>query len=181
MRRLSPLAPLLGLVLGCPMGDDSLEPATYENVEATIRNGCGTSSGTCHGGDGGNAMLDLGAVLDEGRPITDALVDVPACEYDFFDRVEPGDPDRSWLYVKLTQAHTEDGLLEFTPDAAWDPGLTPDAEGNLPESTCPLTDDGAISFGYVMPRNPGAPSPLPDEDLDLIRRWILMGAPGPGE
>jgi len=49
----------------------------------------------CHG-DGGNAGLDLRAGSSHGN-----LVNVPSTE-SALSRVEPEDPDNSWLYLKVT-------------------------------------------------------------------------------
>ena len=163
--------PTLLLLVAC--GDDSepLEP-TYENVEALVENSCGASSMSCHGGARGNARLNFGIALAEGD-IRSVLVDQPSCEYDAMLRVQPGSPDSSWLMEKLAGEFDEEGLLLFEPDPAW---VAPEFDG-----VCPLIVDGELSFGYLMPQNVGHPSPLPEEELELIRAWILAGAPGPGE
>ena len=167
---------LAGLV-AC--GDPApLEP-TYENVRMVVERSCGTDSRSCHGGVRGNAQLNFRLVLDEGRPITDALVDVPSCEYDLYDRVEPGDPERSWLFIKLSGAHDDEGNLEFTPDPTWDPGIERRTDGTFPPSECPLVEDGELTFGQVMPENRGNPRPLRSREIQLFRDWILAGAPGP--
>ena len=97
------------------------------------------------------------------------------------DRVEPGSPEESWLWIKLSQAHDEEGRILFEPDPAWDPGIEPRDDGSFPPSRCPNVEDGALTFGYQMPLNAGAPSPLPDDQLRLFHDWIEAGAPGPAE
>ncbi len=172
---------LLLLLPALACGDDApLEP-TYENVAAIIERSCGGSSMSCHGGIRGNANLNFGIAEGEGRPYTELLVGVESCEYDFMPRIDPGNPENSWLMVKLGGAHAPDGKLLFEPDPGWDSGLEPRTDGSLPPSTCPLTDEGELSFGYSMPQNVGAPDPLPQRELDMIYEWILIGAPGPGE
>ena len=167
---------LAGLV-AC--GDPApLEP-TYENVLNVVDRSCGTDSRSCHGGARGNADLNFGLLLDEGRPITEALVNVPACQYDLLDRIEPGDPDRSWLFIKLSAAHDADGNIEFTPDESWDPGIERRMDGTFPPSECPNVEDGELTFGQIMPENTGNPRPLPNREIELFREWILAGAPGP--
>jgi len=162
-------------------GDDApLEP-TYENVAAVLERSCGASSMSCHGGIRGNASLNLGTAMDTGQPYTELLVGVESCEYSFMPRVDPGNPENSWLMVKLEGAHSDDGELLFEPDPGWDPGIEPRADGSYPPSTCPLVDEGELTFGYLMPQNVGAPDPLPERELDMIYEWILIGAPGPGE
>ena len=170
------------LILGCGDDDPPSPPeATYEAVEEIVRQSCATSAAACHGGPGeGAGRLNFGRRLMAGEPITLALNAVSACQYDRWSLVEPGNPDESWLMIKLLAAHDAEGVITgFTPDAAWDPGLMPDESGRLPVSDCPLTVDGAISFGTNMPQIRGNPMPLSPEKIDIIRRWIEAGAPGP--
>lgn len=176
--RAIPLVASIALCLACE--PETLEP-TYANIEETVQITCGSSSSSCHGSTRGNARLNFEELLVAGAPVTDALVNVPACEYDLMDRVEPGDLENSWLWIKLTQEHDGTGLLLFEPDPAWDPGIEPRMDGTYPPSVCPNVDDGELNFGYQMPQNRGRPSPLPSNRLELFREWILAGAPGPGE
>ena len=171
----------VALLLGC--GDEPANPpaATYEAVEAVIVNRCATNAAACHGGMGdGGGGLNFGQRINAGEPITLALNGVQACQYDRMPLVTPGNPDESWLMVKLAHEFDSEGnIIGFSPDPAWDHGLTPDDDGRLPPSACPLTDDGVISFGTNMPQIRGNPTPLEAENIDLIRRWIAAGAPGP--
>lgn len=171
------LAPLLVLV-ACGGTDGPIEP-TYENVAAVIERSCATASPSCHGGVRGSARLNFEAFDEAGLPYTDALVNVEACEYSFLDLVTPGDPDRSWLMLKLEHEYDADGNLIFTPDPAWDPMLATNADGSLRASTCPQVDRGELGFGTNMPQNLGRPSPLSEAEITLFREWILIGAPGP--
>lgn len=155
-----------------------LEP-TYENVLAVFERSCGTTSRSCHGGSRGSANLNFELPLSEGRPITDELVGVAACQYDRLNLVEPGDPEASWLWIKLTGDHDASGRLQFTPAADWDPGIERRADGTYPPSICPSVEDGEITFGYLMPQNVDNPQLLPARELTMIREWILAGAPGP--
>ena len=117
-------------------------------------------------------MAEIGAV----RPLTEVLVGQAACQYDAMPLVDPGRPENSWLMVKLVGPHMG-GRIEFTPAMDWDPGLTPDAMGRYPASICPLTDRGEISFVVLMPQ--GSSMGLSADRVELIRTWILNGAPGP--
>ena len=160
-------------------GGETIEP-TYEKVEQTLMTSCSFST-SCHGGAGsGRAMLNFQTAIAAGD-FREVLVGEAACEYDFMPRVDPGNPENSWLMIKIAGAHDGDGNLEFTPDPGWDHGLTPDAGGDLPPSTCPLTEGGEISFGDVMPLSIGTPMPLSDARIEMFRQWIAAGAPGPGE
>lgn len=169
---------LLAFGVGSGCGGGHKEP-TYEDIANLVETTCATSS-ACHAGEKGQATLNFGAALEAGTPITELLNGVPACEYDAWPRVDPGNPEGSWIMIKLGGPYSEDGHIQFDPDPGWDPGLTPDADGNLPQSTCPLTENGELSFGLVMPLNPLAPTPLDPKTVDMIREWIELGAPGPG-
>lgn len=154
-----------------------LEP-TYANVHAVVERTCTFS--TCHGGPGrGESRLNFQRLLDEGKPLTEALIGVPSCQYDVMPLVDPGNPDNSWLMIKLDGPHDDAGNLTFTPDPGWVHGLEPNGAGELPRSECPYTVDGAISFGLLMPRNLVEPLPLEEREVEMIRAWIAAGAPGP--
>lgn len=167
-------------ILLAACGDDAtpLEP-TYENVEALIDLSCGSTSSSCHGGTRGSARLNFQLFADTGQPYTEALIGVEACEYDFMPRVDPGNPDNSWLMIKISGPHDADGLLTFTPDPGWDSGLTRRMDGSFPPSQCPLIEEGELTFGYAMPQSRGDPLPLHPRQIELFREWILAGAPGP--
>ena len=64
------------------------------------------------------------------------LVNVPAYGYPKMMRVQPGEPDQSYLWMKLTGEHMQLG-----------------------------------AEGWRMPF-----FPLPEAELDLVRRWIAQGA-----
>lgn len=173
------LALALPLVLSACEEEEDLTPV-YANVERVIDESCAFSS-SCHGGDSdGEAMLNFAALLDDDQPITDALVGVESCEYSFLPRVDPGNPEGSWLYIKLT-APQVDNLIQFTPDPEWDPGLERRENGDYPLSTCPLVErdnQDEIIFGAPMPLNKH-PRPLAAAKIEMIRQWIEMGALGP--
>lgn len=157
-----------------PAGDSgTVLPGTYANVSTILGRTCAFTS--CHGGVGsGAAMLNVQRSIADGTLVTD--LQRPSCEYSAMPLLTPGDASQSWLYLKVHSAHT--GLeLDFTPDASWDHGgLTPDATGHYPASTCPLTSAGQITFGQIMPMGTGG---LPPDQAETIRLWIEAGAPGP--
>ena len=66
--------------------------------------------------------------------------------------IEPGDPDRSWLFIKLTAAHDADGNVEFTPDESWDPGIERRMDGTFPPSECPNVEDGELTPSLKVKR-----------------------------
>jgi hypothetical protein len=145
------------------------EPDRYAAVEALIARSC--SFEACHGGRSGQSQLNFRALLDAKRPLTEALNDVPSCQYPPFPRVAPHDPERSWLMVKLAGAYDAQGLLLFTPPEA------PELSGA--DSDCPLVEEGELSFGQLMPINGTESRSLPEAEIALIRDWIAAGAPGP--
>lgn len=95
------IALLIVGLMGCDLGTDP-EDANGENGEVTfsedvepmLANNCAFSG--CHGTS--NTQQDL--VLAEGEAYNN-LVDVPSREMPELDRVEPGEPDSSFLLLKL--------------------------------------------------------------------------------
>lgn len=112
---------------------------------------------SCHGGTGpGKAGLNFKTVAD----LRDVLVDVPACENSSMMRVAPGDPDNSWLWIKLSADIKDEktGLIEH-------------------EGTPSSCSGVSLGFGTRMPQVAGY-AKLPDEKLAVIKAWIEAGAPG---
>lgn len=169
---------------GCPSssgdggGDaDVTTPPTYESVLGIVATSCATGS-SCHGGAEGQADLSFTAAVRGEADLRDVLLSVPSCQYDRMPRIDPFRPDNSWLYFKLVGAHDEFGSLNFEPDPGWDPGIVRDADGRYPLSVCPLTQDGEIIFGSLMPFA-ATPTPLSQDQITVFRDWIARGAPGP--
>jgi hypothetical protein len=135
----------------------------------------------CHGGPrAGAGNLNFQSVVDGTMTLRDVLVDQPSCEYDLMPLVTEGDPDQSWLWLKLAGPHTADRAITFTPDPGWDPGIVRRADGTYPASICPLVSRGEITFGVLMPQGSGTEAPvLTPVQLETFRGWILTGAPGP--
>jgi hypothetical protein len=134
-------------------------------VESILTRSCAYER--CHSG----ALIGGALDLSRGRDYRAALVSVPACQYERMARVEPGDPERSWLMVKLTAEFRDRDdpyayYIHFTPAPDWDPN----------ERACrDQTDDGTPLFGQRMPLT--APNMLPAQELDTIAAWIASGAP----
>lgn len=159
-------------------GFEPIEP-TYENVAAILDQTCTFSS--CHGcqteGEidsctAGKALLNIEEALLTDGDVTRVLNGVPACEYHLMPRVDPGNPSNSWLWMKLNPENMDaEGNIQFTPDPSFDPANSPYDSPN-----CPL---GIDDFGANMPLSVNDPSPLPPNQLEAIRQWILNGAPGP--
>lgn len=138
--------------------------APYAEVEAILARSCAFER--CHSG----ALVGAGLALPRGGDYHAALVGRTACEYERMALVEPGDPDRSWLMVKLTAPFRDRDdpypfYIEFTPDEDWEEG----------DRGCPdETEDGVPLFGQRMPLT--APNMLPEEELQVLREWIEGGA-----
>ena len=119
------------------------------------------AAGSCHGGDGARqAHLNFKKAPD----LATALVNVTSCENNAMKLVVPGDPEHSWIWIKLTAdiEDTNSGKLihEGTPSAC--AGV-------------------ATGFGSRMPYVVGLFDKLPAEKLAVIHDWIEGGAPGPGK
>jgi hypothetical protein len=191
--RVTPFSSLLpwlivpALLAGC--GDDSgpagpqdsgfdahqapIEPV-YAEIERMFNRSCVFSA--CHGGSAsGVGAMNFQPLLDAERPLTEALVDVPACQYHLMPRVDPGNPDNSWLWIKLDPERMDPstGEIVFEPDPSFD-GSEPNPHHDSPN--CPLGPD---DFGHNMPYAPGSPSPMRANELEAVRQWIELGAPGP--
>jgi hypothetical protein len=145
--------------------DAAASAALYPQVEDILLRSCAYER--CHSG----ALVGAGLDLSRGADYAAALVSVPSCEYPPLARVQPFDPDRSWIMVKLTadfRPREDDELpfyILFEPDPEWDPE----------QRGCPgRAADGTPLFGQRMPLT--APNMLPDDELEVIRAWIAAGA-----
>ncbi len=163
MRRLGQVVSLSCVALLGACGDDPAQgPAVTHDDVATIL-GAGPAGGgtcsinTCHGDGAASGDLNLRLTTD----LTELLVNKPACEAPSLMLVEPGAPERSWLYIKLT-GETKEGSRDLAPDPSW----------GEPGQGC----EDATGFGKKMPETG---SPLSEEKVEQIRQWILDGAPGP--
>jgi hypothetical protein len=137
----------------------------YAEVESILVRSCAFER--CHSGALVGGALDL----SRGGDYHAALVGIEACEYERMARVEPGDPDRSWLMVKLTAEFRgpEDPYpfyIRFMPAPGWD---------STRRACRDQASDGTPLFGQRMPLT--APNMLPEAELDAIRAWIAAGAP----
>ena len=139
-------------------------PAAYAQVHDIFAKSCAYER--CHSG----AILGGGLSFAPATDYASVLIGVPACEYERFSRVEPGSPERSWLFIKLTaevRGHDDpyaDYIL-FDPAPDW----------NADERGCrDRTDDGTPLFGQRMPLT--APNMLPEAELEAVRAWIEAGA-----
>lgn len=83
---------------GGPDGSSALEPTIESIQEHVFTPRCAT----CHSG----ASAPLGLRLEDAQTSYDNLVDRPSAENPTLDRVEPGDPDNSYLIHKLEGTQT---------------------------------------------------------------------------
>lgn len=149
------------------MSDGSLgpRPASYAAVVEILERSCAYVR--CHAGTPVGGALSL----LRGNDHAASLVGVPACEYERMNRIEPFQPERSWLMVKLTAAFRDRddqyaGYIYFEPDPDWDPN----------QRGCrDQTEDGSPLYGSRMPLT--APNMLPESEIETIRSWIVEGAP----
>jgi hypothetical protein len=136
----------------------------YEQVNDLVTNSC--SFVRCHSPTlppGGGGM-----VFASGADVRLPLVGVQSCEYSAMNRVEAGKPEESWVMVKLTAPRDSSYLIQFTPDEPY----TPHSECGT--NTLP---DGTPGFGFGMPAT--GTFQLDEASIDVFRRWIAAGAPGP--
>ncbi len=141
---------------GRPLGEAGNVPlaATLESIQVNVFDASCTS---CHAG----AAAPLGLRLDAGNSFTN-LVGVPSVQVGSLLRVEPGNPDRSYLIRKLEGTASEGGLMPLggprIPQATIDfvrqwisDGAPPDSTGSPGEppvvvSMSPAPDSAATDF-----------------------------------
>ena len=105
----------------------------------------------CHSETGPEAGMSLGGHISSAD-VVKALVNVQARGGGQYVRIKPNDPANSWLYLKIT-------------------GQT---------STCTPTSTGQCSLG-VMPPDASNNLAVTSDQADIIKQWIMMGAPAPTE
>ncbi|WP_437872376.1 hypothetical protein [Sorangium sp. So ce363] len=121
----------------------------HEKVRPIFESATNLCSG-CHAESGPNAGLSLGGRLSS-KEIVDGLVNVASRGGGQFKLVVPGDPDHSWLYLK--------------------------AAGKAEAAGCQQSSTAQCISG-VMPPSTGGPTVSPAQ-LEILRKWIADGAPGP--
>lgn len=121
----------------------------HEKVRPLFQSQKNLCSG-CHAETGANAKLRLGGHVSSAD-IVKGLVDQPSRGGGQFKLVVPGDPDKSWLYLKAA------GKAE--------------AAGCQPSSS-------AQCIPGVMPPSMAGPT-LSAEELATLHQWIKDGAAGP--
>jgi hypothetical protein len=105
--------------------------------------------GGCHSAAGPEAGMSLGGQISS-KDIVANLVNQQAIGGGQFKRVVPGQPDQSWLYLKLT-------------------AMT---------SSCTATSAGQC-FPGPMPPSADGKATVSADDVAIVRQWIMDGAQGP--
>jgi hypothetical protein len=130
--------------------------ATHAEALTALTGGaCAVS--ICHG-----TSAQGGLTLAQTTNLRELLVNVPACEAPGLKLVESGDPERSWLWIKLTAKYGAGGKLET--QSSWG------QPGNCAKNP-------GVGFGNRMPDV--SPPTWNQADLDTVESWIKGGAPGP--
>lgn len=100
----------------------------------------------CHGDAGATGTPDLRLEV-----AYDAIVAQPSRRLPAMNYIEPGDPERSFIFHKLAGTEGE---------------------------ACQALDQAPNGCGGPMPPNfAQQPGPLADTDIEALRRWIVAGAP----
>lgn len=105
----------------------------------------------CHSETGPEAGMSLGGHISSAD-VVKGLINVQARGGGQYVRIKPNDPANSWLYLKIT-------------------GQT---------STCTATSTGICSLGVMPPDASGTLAVTPAQ-ADIVKQWIMMGAPVPTE
>lgn len=129
-----------------PGEDIPFVPVPFAEVQALFTRTCAMPA--CHGrgADGGGGAGGL--FLTDGVTSHRALVNQPSDQVGSLRLVEPGDPERSYLVIKV------EGTMRRLPECAPSPGRNP--------------------CGVQMPQ---LAAPLTAAERALIRNWIRSGAP----
>jgi hypothetical protein len=105
----------------------------------------------CHAETGENGGLRLAGNISS-KMVVEGLVNKPSRSGGQFRLVVPGDPDKSWLYLK--------------------------AAGRAAAVGCTASSSAQCITGVMPPNATGLPTVTPEE-LQVLRQWILDGAPPP--
>ncbi len=120
----------------------------HEKVRPIFENPANKCSG-CHSASGPEAAMSLGGHISS-RDIVANLVNKQAVDGGQYKRIVPGQPDQSWLYLKITGATSS---------------CTPSSTGLCVTGVMPPASDGTLTVSA--------------EDAAIVRQWIMDGAQGP--
>lgn len=159
---MSPIVLTLLTMSACTTdADPNREITSQTEVAVLVGAGPDTAPGSCAVASCHGAAAEAGLNLKSDADLATLLVGVPACEAPNFKLVEPGDPERSWLWIKLTAPMSSNITGDLKTDPSW----------GEPGKNC-----GGNGFGKRMPRV--SPYTLSADELAKIRAWIEAGAPG---
>jgi hypothetical protein len=120
----------------------------HEKVRPIFESATNKCSG-CHSASGPEAAMSLGGHISS-KDIVAGLVNKQALDGGQYKRIVPGQPEQSWLYLKITGATS---------------GCTPTADGQCLGGPMPPSADGMTSVSA--------------DDAAILRQWIMDGAKGP--
>jgi len=146
----------LALIVKPELGNDNCTPAPkqsgffVEKIRPIFESNVNKCTG-CHGRRGPNGNLTLGGdPCVKSSDIVAALVNKPAGRGGQFKLVEPGNPDKSWLYLKVTDKAKTAGCV---------------ATSGVECQTQPMPFGGGVT--------------LTQTEQDALKKWIADGAPAP--
>jgi len=128
-----------------------VEAGVFHEVVRPMFENESTKCSGCHGREAPEAGMTLGGHVSSAD-IVAGLVNQPSVHGGQFLRVAPGDPDRSWLYLKASGLAAGAGCVESTT---------------------------ASCNTQSMPPSDQPGSRATDAQLAALRDWILSGAPAP--
>jgi len=120
----------------------------HEKVRPILEAAANKCSG-CHSAAGPEAGMSLGGHISS-KDIVAGLVNEPSIGGGQFKRIVPGQPDQSWLYLKITAA----------------------------TSACKATSSSQCFTGPMPPSADGMTT-VSAADAAIIKQWIMDGAKGP--
>jgi hypothetical protein len=138
-----------GIKPGQMDGPLPVESGFFHEKVRPIFEAAANKCGGCHSASGPEAGMSLGGQISS-KDIVAGLVNQQAIGGGQFKRVVPGQPDQSWLYLKLTAA----------------------------TSGCTATSAGQC-FPGPMPPSADGKATVSAADVAIVRQWIMDGAEGP--
>jgi hypothetical protein len=139
-------------VLDCPPDVD--ESGDFHSKVRPLFESASNHCASCHGPSQASpyANLTLGGAVSS-KCLVQRLTSSMSLGGGQFKLVEPGDPDKSWLYLK--------------------------ASGKAASAGCSSTDPNKPCNTATMPPNGTGVPTMTDAELAILRQWIADGAKGP--
>ena len=152
-REMDKLAEIINPDLIPDPGNEPLPPESgqfHETVRPIFESENLKCSG-CHGPVAPEAGQTLGGHVSSADIVAN-IVNVPSIHGGQFLRIKPGDPDHSWLYLKIAGLAADAGCVESTTASCNPQQMPPSSQAGARATT---------------------------EQLEALRAWILAGAPAP--